>query len=117
MNIHRCVFKILGKKQSVADGHTGPHTDRRADVKNSIPHHKVCGGINRICTHLIPLSSAKLTWISGFPEISNKLTVDAIRLVTETSTSRLDPTSSTYNSKHKRNKIIPEGQGGPVLHT
>ena len=34
MNIHQCIFKILGKNQSVTDGHAdGQH-------ENSIPHHK-----------------------------------------------------------------------------
>ena len=43
MNIHYCFFKISGKNQSVADGHTGGETD---NVKTVYPTtHKVCGGI------------------------------------------------------------------------
>ena len=55
MNIHHCVFKILGKNQSVTDGHTDGRTDTRMDgrtdgrtdnVKTVYPTtNKVCGGI------------------------------------------------------------------------
>ena len=42
MNIHHCVFKILGKNQSVTDGHTDRWTD---NVKTIYPTtNKVCGG-------------------------------------------------------------------------
>ena len=47
MNIHHCVFKILGKIQSVTDEHTGGRTDGRTDnVKTVYPTtNKVFGGI------------------------------------------------------------------------
>ena len=57
MTVHHCVFKILEKKNSVADGHTDGHTDGRTDGRtdrrntdgqreNSIPPiNKVCGDI------------------------------------------------------------------------
>ena len=47
MNIHHCVFKILGKN-SVADGHTDGRTDRRTDGQHSIPPtNKVCAGYKK----------------------------------------------------------------------
>ena len=38
MNIHHCIFKILGKNQNVTDGHMDGRKDRQRE--NSIPHHK-----------------------------------------------------------------------------
>ena len=46
MNIHHYVFKILGKNQSVTDGHKDERTDGQMDGRtdgqheNSIPHYK-----------------------------------------------------------------------------
>ena len=42
MNIDHCVFNIIEKKVSRADGHTEGRTDGWADGQreNNIPHHK-----------------------------------------------------------------------------
>ena len=50
MNIHHCVFKILGKNQSVTDGHTDRKTDGSMDRRTTWkqytpPQTKFAGGI------------------------------------------------------------------------
>ena len=50
MNIHHCIFKVLGKKTK-CHGRTHGRTDGWTDgqQENSIPHHKQSKKISKVC--------------------------------------------------------------------